>query len=229
MSAKDDLRNGESGEFSDEETCAEQDVCETEAGMSEYDEKDPAVVEGEPEETVNQESSEVESEAGDEPEVEAWTNEPETEVGDMDQAEEQAELTEAAADDTAELGALGAAGVAAGLIEKKAGKAPKGKGKKNPKTGKQNENVAKVLKAVKSFSLKGFSKGMRGKITLLAIVVSIIPMIILSSLNLASQSKVIKGSIGELNTAVNKGLIERVDANISALIKTMELVASAYR
>ena len=81
-----------------------------------------------------------------------------------------------------------------------------------------------VLHNLKNFKFKGFAKGMRGKITLLAIIVAVVPMIILSTLNIFSQAGVIADNIGQLNTAVNKGLIERVDANIASLIKTMELV-----
>ena len=120
-----------------------------------------------------------------------------------------------------ELSKLGAAGVAAGLIEKTD---EKGKTKKPKKPKAENKYTSGIINNIKSFNLKGFSKGMRGKITILAIIVSLVPMICLSGLNMVSQSKVIKENIAELNTAVNKGLVEKIDADVSSLIKTLKLV-----
>lgn len=147
-----------------------------------------------------------------------------TEFGEAAEIDEPTELDELAEPDKEELGeslgAVGAAGVAAGLIEKNGAK---GKTKKKNAL-KENKYVKIFVDNVKGFSFRGFAKGMRGKITLLAVIVAIVPMIILSTLNIFSQAKVITNNVEQLNTAVNKGLIERVDATVATLIKTMQLV-----
>jgi methyl-accepting chemotaxis protein len=74
------------------------------------------------------------------------------------------------------------------------------------------------------FSLHKVVGGIRGRIIILVMLMTLIPLIFLTFSNVGSQTDTIMSTMNELNTAVNKGLIERINANITQSLRTLELI-----
>ncbi len=74
------------------------------------------------------------------------------------------------------------------------------------------------------FSFGKLAGGIRGRITLLVTLMTLIPLVFLTFFSINSQTSAIMNNMNELNTAVNKGLIERINANIAQSLITLELV-----
>lgn len=75
-----------------------------------------------------------------------------------------------------------------------------------------------------SFSLGKLVGGIRGRIILLVMLMTLIPLTFLTFFSINDQKAAIMGSMNELNASVNKGLIERINANISQSLTTLELI-----
>lgn len=88
-----------------------------------------------------------------------------------------------------------------------------------PKGQKDPMEKAKV-----KLSLHKVIGGIRGRIILLVMLMTIIPLTFLTLFSINSQTETIMNNMNELNASVNKALIERINANITQSLKTLELV-----
>ncbi|HYE83862.1 MAG TPA: methyl-accepting chemotaxis protein [Clostridia bacterium] len=93
---------------------------------------------------------------------------------------------------------------------KRAAKAP------NPGNPDTNRRVA--------FSLPKVFGGIRGRIIILVMLMTLIPLAFLTISSINTQKDNIISSMNELNTAVNKALIERINANITQSLRSLELI-----
>lgn len=85
-----------------------------------------------------------------------------------------------------------------------------------PEKPKEQKNV--------KFSFYRLVGGIRGRIILLVMLMTLIPLMFLTFFSVNSQKDAIMGNMNELNTAVNKGLIERINANVTQSLITLELI-----
>ncbi|HYF84361.1 MAG TPA: methyl-accepting chemotaxis protein [Clostridia bacterium] len=74
------------------------------------------------------------------------------------------------------------------------------------------------------FDIHKLVGGIRGRIILLVMLMTLIPLTFLTLSSINAQKDTIMGNMNELNTSVNKGLVERINANITQSLKTLELI-----
>ncbi len=86
----------------------------------------------------------------------------------------------------------------------------------NPKKPKEYIKV--------KFNFHKLIGGIRGRIILLVMLMTLIPLTFLTLFSINAQTSTIMGNMNELNTSVNKGLIERINANITQSLRTLELI-----
>ncbi|HYF74939.1 MAG TPA: methyl-accepting chemotaxis protein [Candidatus Nitrosocosmicus sp.] len=86
-----------------------------------------------------------------------------------------------------------------------------------------NPNKPKGKIKVK-FNLHKLVGGIRGRIILLVMLMTLIPLTFLTLSSIKDQTNTIMGGMNELNTSVNKGLIESINGNITQSLKTLELI-----
>ena len=74
------------------------------------------------------------------------------------------------------------------------------------------------------FDIHKLVGGIRGRIILLVMLMTLIPLTFLTLSSINAQKDTIMGNMNELNTSVNKGLVERINANITQSLRTLELI-----
>jgi len=74
------------------------------------------------------------------------------------------------------------------------------------------------------FSFRKLFGGIRGRIIILVMLMTLIPLTFLTISSTNTQKDTILSNMNELNTAVNRALIERINANITQSLKTLELI-----
>ncbi len=89
---------------------------------------------------------------------------------------------------------------------------------KAPDPNKPKQNI-KV-----KFSVHKLVGGIRGRIILLVMLMTLIPLTFLTLSSIKDQTNTMMSGMNELNTSVNKGLIESINANITQSLKTLELI-----
>lgn len=100
--------------------------------------------------------------------------------------------------------------------------------KLSPKSNKPklSKKLTKGQPKIK-LSLPKLSGGIRVRIILLVMLMTLVPLSFLTYFSIDAQKNVIISGMNELNTSVNKGLIERINANITQSLKTLELIAQS--
>lgn len=66
--------------------------------------------------------------------------------------------------------------------------------------------------------------GIRGRIIILVLLMTLIPLTFLTIFSINAQTNIIMSNMNDFNIAVNKGLIERINANIAQSLRTLELI-----
>jgi methyl-accepting chemotaxis protein len=74
------------------------------------------------------------------------------------------------------------------------------------------------------FNIHKLVGGIRGRIILLVMLMTLIPLTFLTLTSIKDQTNAIMSNMNELNISVNKGLVERIDANVAQSLKTLELI-----
>lgn len=95
-------------------------------------------------------------------------------------------------------------------------------GQKRPMPEKTN-----LPKSGKGNIFMKMTGGIRGRIILLVIIITLIPLGLLTYFNINTQTHSIEMNMQELNKAANQGMIERINAFIYQSLNTLELVPKA--
>ncbi|MHB1392802.1 MAG: methyl-accepting chemotaxis protein [Clostridia bacterium] len=89
----------------------------------------------------------------------------------------------------------------------------------------KNPNLKMPKERIKvEFNIHKLVGGIRGRIILLVMLMTLIPLTFLTLSSINAQKDTIMSNMNELNTSVNKGLIERINANITQSLRTLELI-----